>query len=95
MNKENTSTNYKILHHEDDWKWYKKEIDCDDQIEYTHIGDPVNFPCGVFSKLNGDYYPECEYLHFFVYSQSVVCDKCDNLMFVWPDLVGLEEFIND
>lgn len=66
----------KKLNSENDFKWYKAELDVDGKYSHAHFGTPERYPAIVTSEWwdnpNGPY----EYQHTFFYEEEHQCSEC-------------------
>lgn len=78
----------RLLRNEEDFYWYKKELDLKGRYEYKHNHEPERYPCVVdsswFDDPNGPY----SYDHTFFYQQLVTCESCGHQTLVWPEEVA-------
>jgi len=80
---------YPILKNEEDWYWYKVDLDLKARYKHRHYGEPKRYPCRVKSAWDC---PPCEpytYTHYFSYQEerTVICPVCGHKETVkfWSD----------
>ena len=79
---------FRELMKEDDFFWYKTELDVARKYEHDHEGGlPDRYPCRVYSDFfdnpNGPY----TYFHTFVYKVENICEGCGHSTMVWPEVI--------
>ena len=78
----------KELTKKDDFHRYKKELDLARKYEHEHRGgEPLRYPCRVYSEFFDDPNGPYTYNHTFVYQQNHDCEKCGHNTMIWPEVV--------
>lgn len=76
----------RTLDSEEDFEWYKKEIDVAHRYSYSHYGQPREYPCLVKSNISvSDCYDNDRYYHEFKYKIESICSECKHKSLVWQN----------
>jgi len=81
MTKKKVVGNKTQLDYQDDWDWYKQELDVAARYKHDHKNEPKKYPCLVISEFcSGD---NMAYYHHFFYQKKDKCPECGHERTIW------------